>query len=270
MRFTRLSRCLAWAAAAAVAGSCLGQVMQPPGTMPDGRRFHPPGVSPPRFPPPSSIAPQPSAAAAPGAAAATPTPQPGMPSSGATASNPVSNPRPLPPSLLDKPPGTARIGLSAGQLSVYANNSSLSQILQDLSTISGMTVDGFDRDQRVFGIYGPGDPREILSELLDGAGYNFLMVGTTEAGTPREVVLTARSSAPLAPSASTPSPQPDDEDEPVVNNYPPEQVSPPPRPPMTPGQDSNGQPNQPRTPQEIIQELQRMRQQQQQNQPAPQ
>lgn len=194
---------------------------------------------------------------------------------GAAASDAMSSARPLPPSLLDKPAQAARISLSGGQLSVEANNSSLSQILQNLSSTSGMTVDGMDKDQRVFGVYGPGNPRDILSELLDGAGYNFLMVGTTDTGTPRAVVLTARSNAPLTPATSSaPSSQPEEEDEPVVNNYPPEQATPPPRPPMTPGQDSNGQPNQPRSPQEIIQELQRMRQQQQQQQqnqqPGPQ
>ncbi len=207
---------------------------------------------------PGMVSPGPSAAA----------PQPGMVSTGAVASDAINNQRALPPSLGDKPAQTARIGLTAGQLSVFANNSSLSQILQDLSTISGMTVDGMDKDQRVFGVYGPGNPQEILSELLDGAGYNFVMVGTTQAGTPREVVLTARSNAPLTPANSSPSSQPEEEDEPIVNNYPPEQTPLPVRPPMNPGQDS---PTQPRTPAEIIQELQRMRQQQQQqNQQGPQ
>jgi hypothetical protein len=198
------------------------------------------------------------------------TPQPGLPSAGAAAQDAMSAPRPLPPSLKDKPAQAARISLSGGQLSVDANNSSLSQILHDLSSSSGMTIDGLDKDQRVFGVYGPGDPRDILSSLLDGAGYNFLMVGTTNAGTPRAVVLTVRSNAPLAPTTSSAPSPPEEDDEPVVNNYPPEQVTPPPHPPGTPGQDPNGQP---RTPQEIIQELQRMRQQQQQQQnqqPAPQ
>lgn len=189
----------------------------------------------------------------------------GAVASGVPGSNGMSSAR-LAPSLADKPAQTARIGLSAGQLSVFANNSSLSQILQDISTISGMTVDGLDKDQRVFGIYGPGNPRDIVSALLDDAGYNFLMVGATSAGTPQSVVLTTRNNAPLTPTTPSVSSAPEEDDEPTVNNYPPEQVSPPPRPPMAPGQDSNGQPNQPRSPQEIIQELQRMRQQQQQQQ----
>jgi hypothetical protein len=180
----------------------------------------------------------------------------------------MSTPRPLPPSLLDKPAQAARVTLARGQLSVDANNSSLSKILEDVSSISGMTVDGLDKDSRVFGVYGPGDPRDILSELLDGVGYNFLMVGSTDAGTPREVLLTTRSNAPLSSPSPGVSSQPEEEDEPVVNNYPPEQVAP--QPPLrTPGQppDNNGQP---KTPAEIIQDLQRMRQQQQQQQPQSQ
>lgn len=144
-----------------------------------------------------------------------------------------------------------------------ANNSSLSQILKDLSTSSGMTIDGFDKDQRVFGIYGPGDPREILSELLDGAGYNFLMVGETDAGVPREILLTARTNAPLSPPQPSMGSHTDEDDEPM-NATPPEDVTPPP-PTPTPAPD-----NHPRTPQEMLQELQRMRQQQQQPAQPPQ
>jgi len=171
----------------------------------------------------------------------------------------------LPPSLQDKPAQVARVTLSGGSLSVEANNSSLSQILDQLESSSGMTVDGLgQKDQRVFGIYGPGNPRDILSSLLDGAGYNFLMVGTTEKGTPREIVLTARSNVPLSTAQNNAPSAPDAEDEePPPNNYPAEDATPPAHmpPPTTP----NGQ--QPRSPAEMLQEMQRIRQQQQQQQP---
>jgi hypothetical protein len=144
---------------------------------------------------------------------------------------------------------------------VDANNSSLSKILDDLAASSGMTVDGLSaKDQRVFGIYGPGNPRDVLSSLLDGAGYNFLMVGTTQTGTPREIVLTARSNAPLSTQNSGPStPEPEDE-EPPPNNYP-DEANPPGRPP---GMMPNGQP---RSPAETMQERNRQMQQQQQQPP---
>jgi hypothetical protein len=165
---------------------------------------------------------------------------------------PVAN---LPHSLLDKPAEVPRVTLNGGSLAVDAHNSSLGEILKDLEKSSGMTVDGFDKDTRVFGVYGPGPPSDVISALLDGAGYNFLLVGATEAGTPREILLTTRGNAPIsAPQPS--SSQPQEDDEPV--NVPPVEA-----PPVQP-QPPTDQPRQPRTPQEMLQELQRIRQQQQQ------
>ena len=196
--------------------------------------------------------------------------------------SPVVNPTPsivgpAPPSahldsLLDKPAQPARVILNGGVLAVDANNASLSQILNQLSS-SGMTVDGLGPDQRVFGMYGPGNPRDVLSSLLDGAGYNFLLVGATESGTPREIVLTARSNAPISPTQNGQGSQPEEDEEPISNNYPPEPEVPPVRPPgMSPQTDPNAAPGatpngQPRSPAEIMQELQRIRQQQQQQPP---
>lgn len=182
---------------------------------------------------------------------------------GATATAPVPTPN-LPPSLLDKPAGRARVTLNDGSLSVDANNSSLSEILKNIEGSTGMTVDGFDKDSRVFGIYGPGLPRDVLSALLDGAGYNFLMVGTTSAGTPRAVVLTTRNNAPIAAAAPGGNAQPDEDDEP---NYPPPVMDQPPMPVPAP-QGNPPTDQRPRTPQEMLQELQRLRQQQQQPQPG--
>ncbi len=187
-----------------------------------------------------------------GPAAAPPTVTPGAAS---TASNAAQQ---LPPSLLDKPAQPATVKLNGGTLSVTANNSSLSDILHNLSSSSGMTIDGFQKDQRVFGVYGPGDPRDILSELLDGAGYNFLMVGQTDAGVPREIVLTARTNAPLSPPQAISRAE---EDEESIN--PPVEEPPPILPPAPPPGD---QPQRPRSPQEMLQEMQRLRQQQQQQQ----
>jgi hypothetical protein len=199
--------------------------------------------------------------AQPGANAAT------LPANPATGSVPFITPRPgsdapnqpqVPPSLLDKPAQPATVKLTGGTLVVTANNSSLTAILNNLSSSSGMSIDGLGKDQRVFGIYGPGSPRDILSELLDGAGYNFLMVGETDAGVPREIVLTARTSAPL--SAPGPSSRSDEDEEPIASQQP-EDIPPP--PPIAP---ANEQPQRPRTPKQMLQELQQLRQQQQQQQ----
>jgi hypothetical protein len=156
--------------------------------------------------------------------------------------------------------------LSGGKLSVQADNSSLSQILDAVETTSGMTVDGFGKDQRVFGHYGPGTPRDVLSALLDGAGYNFMMLGSTDAGTPREVILTLRSNQPVGTSQASSQPEPEEDDQSGLNNAPqPEQPPPAPRPSsvLTPP-DPTGRV---KTPQEILQELERIRAQQPTQQP---
>ena len=88
------------------------------------------------------------------------------------------------------PADPASVSLKDGKLTISANNSDLTQILQELAHISGITVKGIDKGPRVFGQYGPGDSREVLSTLLRGSGYDFVMLGGAGDGTPRELVLT--------------------------------------------------------------------------------
>ncbi|HTZ90340.1 MAG TPA: hypothetical protein VMA71_08365 [Alloacidobacterium sp.] len=176
-------------------------------------------------------------------------------------------------SLLDEPAKPAQVQLDAGKLSVKADNSSLSGILHDISTKTGMTVDGLSRDQRIFGNYGPAAPREVLSALVDGLDYNVMMVGALDNGAPRELSFTPRTvggtstnshSMPMARPSNNDDEDdssPDQSDTPLPprpeTNYPPE-ANRPQEPP------TNGQPGQVKTPQQMLQELQQMRQLQQQ------
>lgn len=106
--------------------------------------------------------------------------------------------KPAPP--VAQPPA---VKLEDGKLTVDAHNSELSAILSDVARTSGMTIDGQQSDARVFGVYGPASPREVLTELLDGAGYNFMMVGATPGGAPRELLLSARTKGPAAPASAS-------------------------------------------------------------------
>ena len=200
----------------------------------------------------------------------------------------------LAPSLLSAPPAPAKVNLASGKLTIAASNSSLSQILQQIARAGGMKIDGLQTtgsaDPRVFGSYGPGAPRDVLSDLLNGAGYNVVMLGSTPAGTPREMALSLRASAGVPNPAPRPSAitqnsenqddaQPPDDAtdennadqgpsngsaaEPENNLGPPAGVQenepiPPPEPP--------GAQQKVKTPQQILQELQNMRLQQQQQQ----
>lgn len=90
----------------------------------------------------------------------------------------------------------ASVTLANGQLTVRAVNSDLEQILDRVSKLSGMQVSGSGSSAHVFGVYGPGNPQIVLTRLLAGSGYNFMMVGRTTVGTPRTLLLMARSDAP--------------------------------------------------------------------------
>lgn len=197
------------------------------------------------------------------------TPAPAQPEAAPVREAPAAPAAPLStPSLLDKPAQPARITLADGRLSVDADNSSLTDILHQLAASSGMKVDGISRDQRVFGKYGPGNPRDILSSLLDDAGYNVIMLGAFRTGAPRELILSQRTNSPVASSEPNRIAQQDNEDqEDTPLNMNPPAGEEPPRPPVPPipGQNPNGSI---RTPQQMLMELQQMRQRQQQEQQA--
>lgn len=96
----------------------------------------------------------------------------------------------------------AQVSLSHGLLTVSANNSGLGQILTRIAGMSGMTVEGYSTGGRVYGIYGPGQPNEVLTRLLTGSGYNFLMLGRSTNGTPRKLVLMRKAADSQLPPAN--------------------------------------------------------------------
>jgi hypothetical protein len=151
----------------------------------------------------------------------------------------------------------AKVNWDSHGLEILASNSSLDQILHEVATDIGAKVQGLSQDQRIFGTYGPGPAREVLSELLDGSGYNILMIGDQGGGTPREIVLSTSGPAPPQPAGN---PQPPAQAE----EPPPYPVNAPPRPMPIRNPFGNAGP---RTPQEIMQEMQQRQQQieQQQN-----
>lgn len=104
------------------------------------------------------------------------------------------------------------VSFEHGKLTVQANNADLSTILDRVSQVSGMKINGAAGNARVFGIYGPGTPSQVLTDLLDGVGYNFMMVGDNADGAPSELLLTAKSGAPTtATAAAVPPPSPSSE-----------------------------------------------------------
>jgi hypothetical protein len=168
-----------------------------------------------------------------------------------------------PVSMLLQPAQEARIVFTNNSLAIHAENSSLTAILHQFSTTSGMRITGLGNDERVFGSFGPGAPRDVLADLLNGTAYNLVLLGDLSNGAPRELILSPATHGADAPAvAAAPTPTTDDSaPEPeadIPQPPPPPDVSPAPvTPPGQPGV---------RTPQQLFEQLQQMRQQQQQQQ----
>jgi hypothetical protein len=185
---------------------------------------------------------------------------------------PVSAQPETPQWPVNETPGKPAITWDSQGLKINAANSSLRQILNDVSTATGAKVEGFAADERVFGEYGPGQARDVISQLLHGSGYNLLLIGDQGAGTPRQIILSTRKAASSQGQGQQAfnrpiqeMPDEDVPDQPEVEEQPQQQ---PPlingRPPGIPP--PQGPPGAPRTPQQVLQELQQRQQQMQDQQ----
>lgn len=169
-------------------------------------------------------------------------------------------------------PAPASVVWDSHGLFITASNSSLAQILNDASTAIGAKIEGMGRDERVFGSYGPGAASDVLSQLLDGSGYNVLLIGDQGQGTPRRIVLSERSGAEgqTAQNKSHTTPAEEDTDADQQADQPPEPPQPEPQPPQPPQTQNGAAPAVPvRSQQQIIQEMQQRQQQMQQQQSQP-
>jgi hypothetical protein len=216
---------------------------------PSRLRGTPQGPAPaPATPAPATLAP---------AASAPATPAAGF----APAQSPFSPTEP-PPSMLQQPAREAQIVLSGDSLSIHADNSSLAAILHQIAEKSGMKVEGLGGDERVFGNFGPGAPRDVIAELLDGTAYNLVLLGDLSNGAPRELILSPATHAGTAVASAAPQANADDASndqetadvpQPPTPDVPPPGTTPPPNPGV-------------KSPQQLFEQLQHMRQAQQQQQ----
>jgi len=213
------------------------------------------------------------------------------PTLAATPPTNVPAPPPAPPTPAQSPANRANVSYTADQLTISASNSSLNQILREVSRLTGIKITGGVAEERVFGDYGPAEPVDVLGKLLDGSGSNMLFVSSVDGKAP-ELILTPRTGGvtPPNPNASRFDDNADSDDEPRQQAtpvpQPSESQSQPAQPnpvatPITPAQaagDANAQPPQTtappadpsqqspngvKTPQQIYDELMRLRRQQQ-------
>lgn len=126
---------------------------------------------------------------------------------------PAAAPENTPHWPANEAPKPAVVQWDSRGLSIQAENSSLKEILNEIAEKTGAKLDGVVLEggaaQRVFGEYGPGTAASVLAQLLNGSGYNVMLVGDQGQGTPREIVL----SKPSAASNEPPPPQQNSEEE---------------------------------------------------------
>lgn len=198
-----------------------------------------------------------------------------------TAAPPAQAPLPSPSWPVNDPPAPPSVILDSQGLHIIADNASLSSILDQIATETGAKIEGLSEDERVFGDYGPGSPREVLAQLFNGANYNVLILGDLAQTEPIHVLLSPRragassqpSGQPRQPEQEEDSPEPQEEQ---PQPYQPPVVNRPPNQPNRPLNQPSTQPDRPLTPLEQLtpqermqqmQELQRQFQQQQPQQP---
>ena len=203
--------------------------------------------------------------------------------------------QPLPPPTPENGPSSPPdVTFRGGQLTITARNSTMSDVLNAVRQKTGASVDiTTSSNERVVGKFGPGTPREVMAQLLNGSHYDYVLLGSpSNPNALNKIVLMARAVGPEAPAPQQQTPQQVFQQQPLQqvpqvevdqNNdngsadVVPEQNPPEEEPQEQPEPAEQGQPGQNgpmvKTPEQLLRELQQQQQQQQQQmqngQPGP-
>jgi hypothetical protein len=200
---------------------------------------------------------------------------------------PIEAPPPLSPEQM--PASPPQIAFSNDTLTISANNATLGDILRAVHRQTGAAVDmPGNATDRVVGRFGPGPVRDVMTSLLNGSHFNYVLLGsqTNPNGLERIVLISRSSGMDQTAQLSNPTaaqnqagmgvPQPAEAQEPAddaaettmpeaneaaddqANQAQPSEEQPQPQP-----QNPFGQSNV-KTPEQLLQELQQRQQQMQQ------
>jgi hypothetical protein len=189
---------------------------------------------------------------------------------------PAPAPPPPPPTLEQMPALPPQVQYSNGQLTIMAENSTLADILRAVRTRIKAEVEiPPNANERVVGHFGPGSAHDVLTALLHGVDFNYVMIGSpTHPDGVDRLILTSKSGGISNPGTAMPTePPPQANNEAPVDEAatPSPDAEPPPEdapenatngeapPPPTP----DGQ-QQVKTPEQLLRELQQQQLLQQQ------
>jgi hypothetical protein len=209
---------------------------------------------------------------------------------------PAYTPSPLQPVPLDQVPAVApKVTFESGQLTIIAHNCTLADVLHAIKKQMGADLDvPPGATERVVADLGPGAPRDVITDLLNGTHFNYVIVGSpTDPSAVQSLALTPKSGGaetasaapgnrpgappgrvfqpgmpPSVQGGATPPPEAAQSDD--DNSEPPEEATDQNDGPdeQQAAQQQNDQQNPgqqaPKTPEQLLQELQRQQQQQQQ------
>jgi AMIN domain len=96
------------------------------------------------------------------------------------------------------------IRYDSGRLSIHAENATLSEVLFQIQKQTGaqIAIPAGTEQERVSSDFGPGTPSEVLGQLLNGSGLNFVVVGSdSDPNQLRNVILSRKTGEADPPSA---------------------------------------------------------------------
>jgi hypothetical protein len=171
-----------------------------------------------------------------------------------------------------------QVRYSRGQLTIVAENSTLSDILHAVRAQTGADVEvPSNATERVVAHFGPGPARDVLAALLNGTHFNYVMLGSpAHPDSVDRLILTSKSGG--VPEVSPPGAVGQNNNQFPVDEQGVQGVDISEQPVEDPGDNSAAaenqqpQPNaqQVKTPEQLLRELQMQQQQQQQQQQTPQ
>ena len=130
-----------------------------------------------------------------------------------TTTQPVTDQQPAlplpPPTLAQQPATPPQVSFQGGQLTIAAQNSTLGDILKAVRTQTGATIElPGTASERVIGHFGPGPARDVLTALLNGSHFNYVLLGSpTDPGALDRVILMAKSGGSVESSSQPPAEQ---------------------------------------------------------------
>ena len=193
--------------------------------------------------------------------------------------------RPVPQVPLDSMrPIAPQVSYENGQLTIVSPNSTLGDILRAVKKLTNADIDIPEAPERVVMRLGPGTPREVVAELLNGSRFNYVLLGSPDDPSLLTKVVLVAKSGPDNPAAKPGQPPPtaaqntpppaqetaqDANDSDAAEENAEENNPEPPAPQAGAEPAATADPSAPKTPQQMLQEMQQ-RQLQMQQQPQQQ